>query len=52
MSAPITSWSEQPNINPTLLYNDANTLYNAAVFYDGYDPSTYIPAAISWTDVT
>lgn len=53
MSAPVTIWSDQPNINPTLLYNDASTLYNdPTVFYDGFDPSKYDPLPLSWTDET
>ncbi len=53
MSAPVTSWSDQPNFNPTLAYDDSATAYDAStVFYDNYDPAGYDPKPAGWTDAT
>lgn len=53
MSAPVTVWTDQPDIDPTLTYDDANTSYDdSTIFYDDFDPSDFEPRPASWTDVT
>jgi len=53
MSAPVTTWTEQENINP-ITYDDSATAYDdSTVFYNGYDPATDIdPLPSAWTDAT
>lgn len=52
MTAPVTSWTEQPDIDP-IDYDDSTVAYDdATTFYNGYDPADFDPPVTSWTDET